>query len=186
MNDDHRSEKPEPIYSIKSGRLWAPWRMKYIQAAARGEEEECFLCVNPTVEDSPQNLILHRSKLCFVIMNLYPYNNGHLMVAPYRHEWDFLKLTKEELCECQELTQLSLIALNETMQPHGVNIGWNLGRVAGAGVEEHLHQHIVPRWNGDTNFMPIVAETKVLSESMDEAYHRLKATFDRLKNEENQ
>jgi len=174
--NDHKSEG-----QIRAGRLWAPWRMKYITAFAAGDEEECFLCANPKAEDGPGNLLLYRGKHCFVIMNLYPYNNGHLMVAPYRHESNYLNMTPEEIAETGELTKLCLQALNKTMNPHGFNIGWNLGRVAGAGVEEHLHQHIVPRWDGDTNFMPILAETKVISESLQESYQRLKEAFDSLK-----
>ncbi len=176
MNDDQKSDG-----RIRAGRLWAPWRMKYIQAFADGEEEECFLCLNPTMQDSPENLVLHRGEHCFVIMNLYPYNNGHLMVAPYRHEWDYLKLTSDELAECGSLTQACLQVLNRVMRPHGFNIGWNVGRVAGAGVEEHLHQHIVPRWDGDTNFMPVIGGTKVISESLHESWRRLKEEFEKIK-----
>ena len=166
--------------NIREGRLWAPWRMKYIQAAACGEEEECFLCVNPTMEDSEKNLLLHRGQHCFVIMNLYPYNNGHIMVAPYRHIGDFMDLTSDEMIETMELTGLAIEALSATMHPHGYNIGLNLGRVAGAGIEEHLHLHIVPRWDGDTNFMPVLAETKVVSESLHESWRRLKAAFEEI------
>lgn len=151
--------------------------MKYIEDASRGEDIGCFLCDNPRLEDSDKNLVLYRGRHCFVIMNLYPYNNGHLMVAPYRHENDLLKLTPEEIAESGELTKLCIRALNRTMRPHGFNIGLNLGRVAGAGLEEHLHLHVVPRWNGDTNFMPIIAEMKVVSESLRESYRRLKKAF---------
>ncbi len=180
MNDfNNNPDDKEDLSKIREGRLWAPWRMKYIESAAAGEEEECFLCKNPTLEDSSANLILHRGQHCFVIMNLYPYNNGHLMVAPYRHEMEFQNLTSEEIVEIGELTKMSLRALDETMHPHGFNVGWNLGRVAGAGVEEHLHQHIVPRWDGDTNFMPIIGETKVISESLQESWRRLKEAFER-------
>ena len=165
---------------IIEGRLWAPWRMKYIQSAADGEEPDCFLCDNLKMEDSEDNLILFRGRHCFVIMNLYPYNNGHLMIAPYRHTAEFLNLSSEETAEAADLTKLCIRALNDTMHPHGFNIGWNLGRVAGAGVEEHLHQHIVPRWDGDTNFMPVISETKVVSESLHEGWKRLKKAFDDL------
>lgn len=166
---------------ILDGRLWAPWRMKYIQAAACGEEPECFLCENQKMKDDQDNLILRRGQYCFVIMNLYPYNNGHLMVAPFRHTKDFLSLTAGETSEGSELLKLSMRALHETMHPHGFNIGLNLGRVAGAGVEEHIHWHIVPRWDGDTNFMPVIAGTKVVSESLHEGYRRLKLAFDAFK-----
>ncbi|MCX6640390.1 MAG: HIT domain-containing protein [bacterium] len=166
---------------MSEDRLWAPWRMKYIESAAKGEESGCFLCDNQKMEDSADNLIIHRGTLCFVIMNLYPYNNGHLMVATYRHVGELLEITPEEMAEIAELTKLSIVALRETMNPHGLNIGMNLGRVAGAGVEDHLHLHIVPRWNGDTNFMPVVAGIKVISESLEESYRRLRAAFLRRK-----
>jgi len=158
-------------------RLWAPWRMKYIESAAQDAEAGCFLCMNPTQEDSPENLILHRGKFCFVIMNLYPYNNGHLMIAPYRHVGDFQELTMEEIAEAGQLSKRCLQALDDTMHPHGYNIGLNLGRVAGAGVADHLHLHIVPRWSGDTNFMPVIADTKVVSESLAESWKRLREAF---------
>lgn len=175
------SDKKRTSGRIIEGRLWAPWRMEYIQAAADGEEPGCFLCENPRLEDSEENLILHRGRHCFVIMNLYPYNNGHLMVAPYRHLAEFLDLTKEEMAEAADLTRLCIEALNQTMHPHGLNIGLNLGRVAGAGVDEHLHLHIVPRWDGDTNFMPVIAEAKVVSESLHESWRRLREAFNKKK-----
>lgn len=161
-------------------KLWAPWRMQYIEAAARGGEA-CFLCANPHQEDSPQNLILCRGRVCFVIMNLYPYNNGHLMIAPYRHVADYSLLSPEEILENHELLKRCLEALRETMNPHGFNIGLNLGRVAGAGVDDHLHLHIVPRWSGDTNFMPVLGETKVISESLEESWKRLKGALEKVK-----
>ncbi|TKJ38357.1 HIT family hydrolase [candidate division LCP-89 bacterium B3_LCP] len=188
MTEKDKSEKPpfegdqrQTSGHIIPGRLWAPWRMKYIQAAAAGEEPDCFLCEYQQMEDNENNLILHRGKTCFVIMNLYPYNNGHLMVAPCRHIDKYSELTTEEIAEAGELTKLSLRALHETMHPHGYNVGWNLGRVAGAGVEEHIHQHIVPRWDGDTNFMPVIGNTKVISESLHEGYRRLRSSFARKK-----
>jgi len=183
MIDDNPFESGVKLGKIGAGRLWAPWRMKYIQAAANGEEEPCFLCENPKCEDCAENLVLYRGEHCFIIMNLYPYNNGHLMVAPYRHEHNFLNLNDGELMETQKLIQLCIKALDMTMYPHGYNVGWNFGRAAGAGIEEHLHQHVVPRWNGDTNFMPVVASTKVVSESLYEGWNRLKEAFDKLRNQ---
>jgi ATP adenylyltransferase len=175
--------KPKQDRDDEAGktRLWAPWRMKYIESAARGEESGCFLCQNPKQEDGPDNLILFRGDRCFVIMNLYPYNNGHLMIAPYRHVGDFQELTAEEMFEAAQLSQLCLRALDATMHPHGYNIGLNLGRVAGAGVEDHIHLHIVPRWSGDTNFMPVIADTKVVSESLAESWKRLRRAFETKK-----
>lgn len=155
--------------------------MEYIEAASRGDESGCFLCENPRQEDGVANLILHRGRHCFVIMNLYPYNNGHLMVAPFRHVGELQDLTAEEIAEAGQLTKLCIAALERTMHPHGYNIGMNLGRVAGAGVEDHVHLHIVPRWSGDTNFMPVLADTKVVSESLREGYRRLKAAFEAKK-----
>lgn len=188
MTEKEKSENPAFEHEeqrthgkIMEGRLWAPWRMKYIQSAACGEEPDCFLCDNQTMEDNEDNLILHRGRHCFVIMNLYPYNNGHLMIAPYRHIGDYLDLTSEEMAEACKLTKLCIQALHETMHPHGFNIGLNLGRTAGAGVEEHIHWHIVPRWEGDTNFMPVIGDTKVVSESLHEGYRRLKRAFESKK-----
>jgi ATP adenylyltransferase len=162
-------------------KLWAPWRMKYIESAAKDEESDCFLCNNQKMADSSENLILHRGKLCLVIMNLYPYNNGHLLVAPNRHVGEYLELSTDELAEIADFTRESIEALRQIMNPHGFNIGMNLGRVAGAGVEDHLHLHIVPRWNGDTNFMPVIGGSKVMSESLEESYQRLKGAFDKAK-----
>lgn len=178
--DDQKDRTGKTTEHIMEGRLWAPWRMKYIESASGGEDETCFLCENPRMEDSEANLILHRGKLCFVIMNLYPYNNGHLMIAPYRHIGDYLEMSRDELSEINDLTRLCVQALEATMRPHGYNIGINLGRVAGAGVEDHIHLHIVPRWNGDTNFMPVIAETKVVSESLHEGWRRLRKAFENL------
>ncbi len=179
-HDDLKDRTGKVTGHIMEGRLWAPWRMKYIESASGGEGEACFLCENPRMEDSEANLILRRGKLCFVIMNLYPYNNGHLMIAPYRHIGDYLEMSREELSETNDLTRLCVQALEATMHPHGYNIGMNLGRVAGAGVEDHIHLHIVPRWNGDTNFMPVIAETKVVSESLHEGWRRLRKAFENL------
>ncbi len=159
-------------------RLWAPWRMKYIEAAANSAEAGCFLCENPRHEDGEENLVLYRGRFCFVIMNLFPYNNGHLMIAPYRHLGSLEKLSSDELIEAATLIRRCVGALEETMHPHGFNIGLNLGRVAGAGVEDHIHLHVVPRWSGDTNFMPVIAGTKVISESLHEGWRRLKKAFE--------
>ncbi len=176
--DEFHTNQDESITKVREGRLWAPWRMKYIQAFASSEEPECFLCENQKMKDNENNLILIRGRHCFIIMNLYPYNNGHLMIAPFRHTGDFLSLTAEETSEASEMIKLSIRALNETMHPHGFNVGLNLGRIAGAGIEEHIHWHIVPRWSGDTNFMPVISETKVVSESLHEGYRRLKKAFE--------
>ena len=179
--DSDQSKPGEVSGQIMEGRLWAPWRMKYIEAAAAGDEPDCFLCENQTMDDDQDNLILHRGEHCFVIMNLYPYNNGHLMIAPFRHIGDYLELSHDEMAEACTFTKLCIEALHETMHPHGFNVGLNLGRAAGAGVEEHIHWHIVPRWNGDTNFMPVVGDTKVVSESLHDGYRRLREAFESKK-----
>lgn len=152
--------------------LWAPWRAEYIAGGAK--EADCIFCTKPQQDNDAENYILHRGTVCFVIMNLYPYNNGHLMIVPYRHVADFDMLTAEESAGMISVLQAWLRVLKQAMTPHGFNVGMNLGRVAGAGIEEHLHIHVVPRWNGDTNFMPVVGETKVISEGLDRTYRKLK------------
>jgi ATP adenylyltransferase len=168
-----KKESQSKHQDASNARLWAPWRMKYIQEAACGQQCGCIFCDKSEPENDESDLILFRGRTCFVMMNLYPYNNGHLLIAPFRHVGLFEELTDEEMLEAGKLTQRCLAALKETMNPHGYNVGMNLGRTAGAGVEDHLHLHIVPRWSGDTNFMPVIAETKVISESLQEGWKRL-------------
>ena len=154
--------------------LWAPWRIEYIQ----GEKPKgCVLCENPKGEENLDNLVLYRGNANFVIMNKYPYNPGHLMVAPFRHIATPEEFTDAELDEHYRLVRRCLAVLREAFNPHGFNLGMNLGKVAGAGIAEHCHTHIVPRWEGDTNFMPVFADTRVLSESMEAVYKRLKGKF---------
>ncbi len=160
--------------------LWAPWRMEYILRAKDEKPEPCIFCTRIEKDEDEKNLILHRSSHGFIIMNRFPYNNGHLMVVPYRHSGNILDLTPEENQDLSYLIQLSVEALNRVMSPHGFNIGMNLGKVAGAGVDSHLHYHIVPRWNGDTNFMPIISDTKVVSEALDKTYHKLHQAFQQI------
>lgn len=155
--------------------LWAPWRIEYIRSDKT--EHGCIFCNKPKETRDFENLILYRGETCFVIMNYYPYNNGHLMVVPYRHTSDFHELTSGEKLEIMNLLDVSLVILREDMRAQGFNIGVNLGSVAGAGIAEHLHFHIVPRWGGDTNFMPVTGHTKVLSEGLKETAERLKAKF---------
>jgi ATP adenylyltransferase len=150
--------------------------MEYIRQAHQ-EPEGCLFCELAAKDDDEASLILHRSSHAFVLMNAYPYNPGHLMVAPFRHTGDPQALTDDELLDCSHLIQRSLHALTEEMEPHGFNVGMNLGKVAGAGVPDHLHWHIVPRWNGDTNFMPVIGETRVLPESLEDTYGKLRPRF---------
>ncbi len=154
--------------------IWAPWRIKYIEIK---EPEGCFLCDKPKQDNDAENYILHRGRLNFVILNSYPYNPGHLMVAPYRHIGNLEDLTVEERNDHYELVSRCVTVLKQVLDTQFFNIGMNLGRVSGAGVADHIHTHIVPRWNGDTNFMPVVADTKVLPESMADTYKKLKAKF---------
>lgn len=153
-------------------RLWAPWRLQYVKGTD-DEKDGCVFCLSGEVKDRDK-LILDRGKTCFVIMNIYPYNNGHIMVAPYRHLGDFSLLTSEEKCEIMELLSKWTDIIKRTMYCHGFNIGINLGRIAGAGIADHIHFHIVPRWNGDTNFMPVIGDAKVLPESLEQCYNSLK------------
>jgi ATP adenylyltransferase len=159
-------------------RLWTPWRMEYIRST--GDAAECIFCDLPARGDDEKNLILTRSERGFVILNAFPYNAGHLMVAPFRHVGELEEATGDELADLDALLQRSIGALKEEYQPQGFNIGMNLGRVAGAGIPDHLHWHVVPRWNGDTNFMPVVGQTKVLPELLVESYERLHARLSGL------
>ncbi len=154
--------------------LWAPWRIEYIKQA---KEPGCIFCSKPTENQDKKNFIIFRGTSAFVIMNYYPYNNGHLMIVPFRHTSNLADLTAEEKLEMMDLLALSKNVLVKTMSPHGFNIGMNLGEVAGAGVKDHLHFHIVPRWNGDTNYMPICGHTKVVSEGLTETWESLREVF---------
>lgn len=148
--------------------------MAYIQAAKeQGEDDGCIFCDLPTEGDDERTKILIRGERSFVILNSFPYNPGHLMVAPFRHVGDLGAIEIDEFAEVDALLTRSVRALEEEMEPHGFNLGMNLGRVAGAGIPGHLHWHVVPRWNGDTNFMPVVGQTRVLPELLDETYARL-------------
>ncbi|MBZ0264999.1 HIT domain-containing protein [bacterium] len=161
--------------------LWAPWRYTWIKASKDGVDD-CFIC--DAIKDDPskdkENLLLHRGGKVIIIMNRYPYTNGHVMVAPINHVSDPRGLIQEEMFEIGDLTQVMLQALTNAMGPHGFNIGYNIGRVAGAGLEPHLHEHIVPRWNGDNNFMPVLGENRVISQDLFESYDQLKEELRKL------
>jgi ATP adenylyltransferase len=158
-------------------RLWTPWRLVYVTGGAKSAE--CVFCTAQRSEDADP-LVVFRGRTCFVILNLFPYNNGHLMVVPNRHIASLVDASSEELAELMELTRRSEIALREAFAPHGLNMGINLGKAAGAGVLDHLHLHIVPRWNGDTNFMTVVGTTRVLPEELPITGDRLRPIFERL------
>ncbi len=159
--------------------LWSPWRSQYIQTfGTDAENDECFLCAAARLPyQSEQRLVVARGRACFVVMNKYPYNSGHLLVAPYRHIGELESLSPDELSELMLLLRHSSEVLRDIYAPHGINIGANIGRAAGAGVPGHLHFHLVPRWNGDTNFMPVLAEVKVVSESLADARTRIATVF---------
>ena len=155
--------------------LWAPWRMEYILS---DEEQGCFICDLTRAEPSEDNLLLFRNQHAMVLMNKYPYNNGHILVAPVAHTPDLSELSVSEYGETMELFRFSLKALESHMQPEGFNAGLNLGRSGGAGLEEHVHFHIVPRWHGDTNFMPVISDLRVIPEAIKETYSYLKPLFE--------
>jgi ATP adenylyltransferase len=155
--------------------LYSPWRLNYILSK---KDNKCIFCQKPSAEDDEKHLILHRSKLSFVIMNLYPYNNGHIMVFPAAHKAKLSQLSKEELHDLFDTVQLAETVLQKVYHPDGINVGMNLGKAAGAGIDEHLHAHLVPRWAGDNNFMTVVNGTRVIPESFERAYHKLKEQFD--------
>ncbi len=161
-------------------RLWAPWRMQYIRRALAGAEEECFLCHHPGECKDEENLILHRGRRCFVILNRFPYNPGHLMAVPYAHVARLSALPAATRHELLDLVSRATDILQEALRPAGFNIGLNLGRTAGAGLDKHLHFHIVPRWDGDNNFMPVVADTRIVNAALGETYRQLRPLFARL------
>ena len=158
--------------------LWAPWRMAYI--APKTEQKGCIFCTQPAAQRDEEYHILYRGERCFIMLNLYPYNNGHLMIAPYQHVETIEKLDTATLAELMSQAQLALKALRLAMTPDGFNMGINEGKVAGAGFDEHMHLHIVPRWNGDTNFMPTVADIKMVSEDMEQQWKGLHDIFKRI------
>jgi ATP adenylyltransferase len=156
-------------------RLWAPWRTKYIQGIDR--ETQCVFCTKPQENDDRKNLILCRGEKSYVLMNLYPYNNGHLMVIPYQHTSSLHELEDETILEVFRLCRRATDVLHTVMRAEGFNVGINLSRIAGAGIDLHLHMHVVPRWNGDTNFMPVIGQTRVISQSLEDAYDSLYPHF---------
>ena len=158
-------------------RLWTPWRLAYVTGTANAER--CIFC-----DDAADDLVLVRGRLSYVILNLYPYNNGHLMVVPNRHVGTLRGLTRDELDELMRFTRQGEMALAEAYTPQGINVGINLGRPAGAGVVDHLHVHLVPRWTGDTNFMSVVGNVRVLPEELGETARRLRPIFERLAHED--
>jgi len=156
--------------------LWAPWRLSYVKSAHKaGAQDPCFICRGLAENDDRANLIVLRAPRSTVVLNRFPYNNGHLLVAPLAHKGRLEELESAELLETMETLRRMVGALDQVLRPDGYNVGLNLGRVAGAGLPGHLHLHIVPRWNGDTNFMPVLSDTKVIAQSLDSLYEALTA-----------
>ncbi|HHT9124448.1 MAG TPA: HIT family protein [Candidatus Brocadiia bacterium] len=153
--------------------LWAPWRIKYIKEKTSG----CFLCRANEENHDAENLVIYRGRDCFCMLNKYPYNSGHVMVVTKKHKGDISELTSHEMLEMMMLVKEVREVLIKKMHPDGFNIGLNLGKEAGAGVTDHIHIHVVPRWMGDTNFMPVFTDTKVIPQSLEELYHELKDCF---------
>ena len=156
--------------------LWAPWRLDYIAKLAPAKPDECFICSGLADTNDRQNLVALRTPLSAVVLNRFPYNNGHLLVAPRAHKGRLDELDSAEMLDLMETVRKMTALLQDLMKPDGFNIGLNLGKVAGAGLPGHLHWHIVPRWNGDTNFMPVLGDTKVISQSLDSLWQMLTST----------
>ena len=155
-------------------RLWAPWRLDYIREP---KDEECIFCRAVESGDDEASYVVHRGERCFVMLNTYPYNNGHVMVAPYAHEPALEPLDDATTLEMMQLVKRSIAALREVYRPEGFNVGINQGSAAGAGIEEHVHQHVVPRWVGDTNFMPVIGDVRVLPQALADSWSELRRVF---------
>lgn len=181
MARDERVEPTDGLAGVPDGyeRLWTPHRMVYIQGQDKPTGPGAELCpfCRAAAGPDPDGLVVARGVTTFALLNLYPYNSGHLMVVPYRHVSGLLELTPDEADELSAMTRAALVALRAAMDPQGFNLGMNLGQVAGAGIAAHLHQHVVPRWSGDANFLPIVARTKALPELLADTRSRLVAAW---------
>jgi ATP adenylyltransferase len=162
---------------VANYRIWAPWRLAYVKDASKDDDAGCIFCTKPAEDDDRANLIVHRGKRCFVILNRFPYTNGHLMIAPYEHLPKLPELDADTMAEMMALAQRAMVVLDEAYGPQGYNAGLNQGRVAGAGFEGHIHLHVVPRWAGDTNYMPVLADTRVMPQSLEESWDGLKGRF---------
>jgi ATP adenylyltransferase len=167
-------------------KLWSPWRSQYISSfKEKNQKTNCIFCDMAELDENDQdNLIIATGNKTFTVLNLYPYNNGHLMIVPKRHTRELASITEEEQLEIFRYLQLSEKALNLTLQPDGFNLGVNIGKSSGAGIDEHIHFHIVPRWNGDTNFMPVLGEVKVISQELLDTKLKLIKAFETLNNKE--
>jgi ATP adenylyltransferase len=160
---------------VANHRLWAPWRLEYVKGG--GDTGDCIFCSKPALGDDPGALIPYRGGRCFVMLNAFPYTNGHVMIAPYEHTGDLAGLEDDTAAELMGLTQQSLRALDSAYGPDGYNVGVNLGRIAGAGIADHVHVHVVPRWAGDTNFMPVLGDTRVMPQSLEDSFAAVRDAF---------
>ncbi|MFH1223419.1 MAG: HIT domain-containing protein [Pseudomonadota bacterium] len=158
-------------------KIWAPWRGEYIQNSLKQNPDECLFCELLKQKPSKENLVIHNSKDGLVVLNKYPYNSGHIMVVPKKHADSFDKLNDEEYKSLSNLLKLSVKVIYNVYEPQGCNVGMNLGRAAGAGIASHIHYHVVPRWNGDMNFMPVISEVKIISEHLLTAYEKIAKGF---------
>ena len=156
-------------------RIWAPWRLRYVKNA--NKSDECIFCTKPREGDDRATLLVHRGESCFVILNLYPYTNGHLMIAPFEHIGRYQDLPAATTAEMTALAQQAMNRIEAVYGPEGFNVGLNQGRVAGAGIEGHIHLHVVPRWAGDNNYMPVIADTRVMPQSLEESYEAMLGGF---------
>lgn len=155
--------------------IWAPWRLAYI--VSEKEQPGCFLCRGADTTDPRRHLVVHRTQRTLTVLNLYPYTNGHLLVAPLAHKATLAELDDDEMLQCNQVMQRMIEVLDDVLHPHGYNIGLNLGKVAGAGLPGHLHWHVVPRWEGDTNFMPALAAVRVIPQSLEALYDQMAAVL---------
>ena len=163
-------------------KLWSPWRSNYIESfKTKKDSDVCVFCEAPKLSlEDDNSLLIYKNELCYVMLNLYPYNSGHLLIIPYRHQSDMSALSEDEMKEMMKTVQLSIKALDIAMKPHGFNFGANLGKAAGAGIDSHLHFHVVPRWNGDINFMPSIGEVKIISQDLLATKKNLINAFEQL------
>lgn len=163
-------------------KLWSPWRSNYIESfKTKKDSDACVFCEAPKLSlEDDNSLIVYKNELCYVMLNLYPYNSGHLLIIPYRHQSDMGTLSADEMNEMMKMVQLSIKALDIAMKPHGYNFGANLGKAAGAGIDSHLHFHVVPRWSGDINFMPSIGEVKIISQDLLATKKNLINAFEQL------
>ena len=156
-------------------RIWAPWRLTYVKDASK--DTDCIFCTKPAEGNDEETFIVHRGERCYVILNTFPYTNGHLMVAPFQHVGRLQDLDGETLAEIMRLAARATAILDDAYRPEGYNIGFNQGRIAGAGFDSHIHMHVVPRWAGDTNYMPVIADTRVMPQSLEQSYETLREAF---------